>query len=245
MTSLFIRFVLIFSFTFLLNNCATKPNDPTANNNADQLYIEARKFLDKSLFQQAIDRYSKLETRYPYGLYTQHAKLEKAYALWKFNNNLIEAISSIDRFLAEFPNHKLTDYALYLKGRIYFRDNLGISGLFGSEDLSDRDDSTMKESYNVFKELIEKYPDSNYSGDARKRMIFIYQKLAKKEYQIAGYYHSIGSYIASANRLKYILEHYPKYNDQVAVLQLLKENYTRLELDDLAKNIDEIINSNL
>ena len=170
----------------MLNNCATKPNDPTANYNADQLYIEARKFLDKSLFQQAIDRYSKLETRYPYGLYTQHAKLEKAYALWKFNNNLIEAISSIDRFLAEFPNHKLTDYALYLKGRIYFRDNLGISGLFGSEDLTDRDDSTMKESYNVFKELIEKYPDSNYSDDARKRMIYIYQKLAKKEYCMEG-----------------------------------------------------------
>ena len=38
----------------------------------------------------------------------------------------------------------------------------------------------MKESYNVFKELIEKYPDSNYSDDARKRMIFIYQKLAKR-----------------------------------------------------------------
>ena len=245
MISFFIKFVFIFSFAFLLSNCATKPDDPTVNYNADQLYIEARKFLDKSLFQQAIDTYSKLETRYPYGLYTQHAKLEKAYALWKFNNNLIEAISSIDRFLAEFPNHKLTDYALYLKGRIYFRDNLGISGLFGFEDLSDRDDSTMKESYNVFKELIEKYPDSNYSDDARKRMIFIYQKLAKKEYEIAGYYHSIGSYIASANRLKYILEHYPKYNDQVAVLQLLKENYTKLELDDLAKNIDEIINSNL
>ena len=69
--------------------------------------------------------------------------------------------------------------------------------------------------------------------------------MQKKEYEIAGYYHSIGSYIASANRLKYILEHYPKYNDQVAVLQLLKENYTKLELDDLAKNIEEIINSNL
>ena len=180
MFSFFIKLVLFISFTFLLNNCATKPNDPTANYNADQLYIEARKFLDKSLFQQAIDAYSKLESRYPYGLYTQHAKLEKAYALWKFNNNLIEAISSIDRFIAEFPNHNLADYALYLKGRIYFRDNLGIAGLFGSEDLSDRDDSTMKESYNVFKELIEKYPDSNYSDDARKRMIFIYQKLAKK-----------------------------------------------------------------
>ena len=158
------KLFLIFSLTFLLTNCATKPDDPTVNYNADQLYIEARKFLDKSLFQQAIDRYSKLETRYPYGLYTQHAKLEKAYALWKFNNNLIEAISSIDRFLAEFPNHKLTDYALYLKGRIYFRDNLGISGLFGSEDLSDRDDSTMKESYIVFKELIEKYPDAQIAG---------------------------------------------------------------------------------
>lgn len=229
----------------MLANCATSPNDPLRNYSAQQLYLEARKFLDKSLFQQAIDAYSKLESRYPYGLYTQHAKLEKAYAYWKYNNNQIEAISSIDRFIAEFPNHKLTDYALYLKGRIYFRDDLGIAGLFGSKDLSDRDDSTMKESYNVFKDLIEKYPNSNYSQDARKRMIFIYQKLAKKEYEIAGYYHSIGSFIASANRLKYILEYFPKYNDQVAVLKLLKENYTKLELDDLAKNIDEIINSNL
>ena len=65
----------------MLNNCATKPNDPTANYNADQLYIEARKFLDKRLFQQAIDAYSKLESRYPYGLYTQHAKLEKGLCL--------------------------------------------------------------------------------------------------------------------------------------------------------------------
>ena len=132
-----------------------------------------------------------------------------------------------------------------MKGRIYFRDNLGIAGLFGSEDLSDKDDSTMKESYNIFKELIEKYPDSIYSNDAKKKNDYIYQKLAKKEFEIAEYYYSIGSYIASANRLKYVLEHYPKYNDQIAVLRLLKENYNKLELDDLAKNIDEIINSNL
>ncbi len=245
MISFSIKSVLIIFFAFLLTNCATNPNDPTRNYSAEQLYLEARKFLDKRLFQQAIDAYSKLESRYPYGLYTQHAKLEKAYALWKYNNNLIEAISSIDRFIAEFPNHKLTDYALYLKGRIYFRDNLGIASLFGSKDLSDRDDSTMKESYNIFRELIEKYPDSIYSNDARKRMIYTYQKLAKKEFEIAEYYYSIGSYIASANRLKYILEYYPKYNDQIAVLRLLKDAYTKLELNDLAKNIDEIINSNL
>ena len=67
----------------------------------------------------------------------------------------------------------------------------------------------------------------------------------KKEFVIAKYYYSIGSYIASANRLKYILEYYPKYNDQIAVLRLLKDAYTKLELNDLAKNIDEIINSNL
>ena len=113
MISFSIKSVLIIFFAFLLTNCASNPNDPTTNYSAEQLYLEARKFLDKRLFQQAIDAYSKLESRYPYGLYTQHAKLEKAYALWKYNNNLIEAISSIDRFIAEFPNHKLTDYALY------------------------------------------------------------------------------------------------------------------------------------
>ncbi|MFN5495163.1 MAG: tetratricopeptide repeat protein, partial [bacterium] len=61
------------------------------------------------------------------------------------------------------------DYALYLKGLANFNDNLGLLGRLARKDLSESDQKAAKESFETFKELASRFPESKYAPDARAR----------------------------------------------------------------------------
>ena len=68
------------------------------------------------------------------------------------------------------PASPAFDYALYLKGLVNFNDNLGIFGFISRQDLSERDQKAAKESFESFRELVTRFPESKYTPDARLRM---------------------------------------------------------------------------
>ena len=53
------------------------------------------------------------------------------------------------------------DYALYLKGLVNFNDNLGMFGWLTRQDLSERDQKAAKDSFESFRELVTRFPDSS------------------------------------------------------------------------------------
>ena len=64
------------------------------------------------------------------------------------------------------------------------------------------------ESYSFLKQLVERYPASEYAADAEQRMIFIKNRLAAYENIVADYYLRMGAYVAAINRAKSSLEEY-------------------------------------
>ena len=68
--------------TFLVSGCGLLPEvqDETVGWSANKLYAEAKDAMSEASYEKAIKYFEKLESRYPYGRYTQQAQIEIAYA---------------------------------------------------------------------------------------------------------------------------------------------------------------------
>src|SRR3569832_1953015 len=141
----------------------------------------------------------KLEGRAAGTPLAQQAQLDKAYAQYKAGDPTA-AMATIDRFLKQHPASPAVDYALYLLGIVFFFVFLGLFSWFARQDLSERDQKAAKESFEAFRELSTRFPDSKYTPDARARMRYIVNSLAAYEVHVARYYYQRGAYVAAANR---------------------------------------------
>ena len=161
--------------------------DETKGWSAQKLYAEAKARLTDGNYEDAIKYYQKLEARYPHGRFAQQAQLEIGYAYYK-DEQPAEAISAADRFIKLHPNHPNVDYAYYLRGLTNFNGDLGWTGWIGGQDLSERDPKAATESFEAFRELVERFPNSRYAPDAYARMRYLVNALAKNEVRVAHYY---------------------------------------------------------
>ena len=139
-------------------------------------------------YDKAIPLFEKLEGRAAGTPLAQQAQLEKAYAQYK-GGDQAQALATLDRFMKLHPASPAIDYALYLKGIVNFNDNLGMFAFLSRQDLSERDQKAAKESFEAFKELVTRFPDSRYTPDARARMTYIVNSLAQYEVHVARYYY--------------------------------------------------------
>src|SRR5690606_23622128 len=113
-------------------------------------------------YDRAIQLFEKLEARYPYGRFAQQAQIEIAYAYYKSNEPAL-ALAAADRFIRLHPNHPHVDYAYYLKSLVTFNEDLGLLASLANQDLSERDPKGAQESFDTFKELVTRFPESRYA----------------------------------------------------------------------------------
>ncbi len=206
--------------------------DETRNWSAQKLYAAAKGEMSDGNYEKAIKYFETLEARYPYGRYAQQAQLETAYAYFK-DNEPVSAISAADRFIKLHPNHVHVDYAYYLKGLANFNEDQGLLARLSDQDMSERDPKAARESFEAFKELVTRFPNSKYTPDATARMRYLVDALAYHEVHVARYYVKRGAYVAAANRAQYVLEHYPQAPAREDALWLMAQSYGALGLNQL------------
>lgn len=228
----------------LLAGCAsTADDDPTTRWSPNKLYAEARDEMDAGQYDKAIQLFEKLEGRAAGTPLAQQAQLERAYAQWKANDQA-SALSTIDRFMKLHPASPAIDYALYLKGIVNFNDNLGVLGFVARQDLSERDQKAAKESFEAFRELVARFPDSRYAPDAKLRMTYIVNSLAQYEVHVARYYYSRGAYVAAINRAQSALADYREVPALEEALFILMRSYDALGMTQLRDDTRRVMEKN-
>jgi outer membrane protein assembly factor BamD len=229
----------------LLGGCGMLPEqiDETAGWNAQKLYSEAKASMTEGGYDRAIKLFEKLEARYPYGRFAQQAQIEIAYAYYKSSEPAL-ALAAADRFIRLHPNHPNVDYVYYLKGLVTFNEDLGLLGALANQDLSERDPKGARESFDTFKELVARFPDSRYADDARLRMRYLVNSLAGHEVHVARYYHRRGAYVAAINRAQAAVANYPDAPAIEEALYLLVQSYDALGLTDLRNDADRVLKTN-
>lgn len=217
--------------------------DPQKDWGAAEFYRAAKEEFDNHNWQQAVKLYEQLESKYPYGRYAQQAQLEAAYAYYK-QGETAQAISAIDKFTKTHPNHEYIDYALYLRALVNFKEDLGPLQRLASQDLADRDPKSMRESFEGFKELVTRFPNSRYAPDSRERMAYLVEALARHEVKVARYYLNRGAYLAAANRAQGAITRFPNSPVHREALDIMIESYDRMGLEQLRDDARKVLAKN-
>ena len=155
-----------------------------------------------------------------------------------------QAVSTLDRFMKLHPASPAMDYALYLKGLVNFNDNLGLLAWVARQDLSERDQKAAKESFEAFKELVTRFPESRYTPDARSRMQYIVNSLAQYEVHVARYYYGRGAYVAAINRAQSALADYRDVPALEEALFILMKSYDALGMTQLRDDARRVLEKN-
>src|SRR5476649_1299829 len=229
----------------LLGGCGLLPEekDETAGWSAGKLYSEAKEEMSVGGYAKAIKYLEKLEARYPYGRYAQQAQIELAYAYFK-DNEPTAAVAACDRFIKLHPNHPNVDYLYYLKGLVNFNEDLGLFGKITKQDMTERDPKAARESFDAFKDLAARFPDSKYTPDAVARMNYLVNSLASHEVHVARYYMKRGAFVAAANRAQYAMQNYPQAPATEEALFVMVKAYDALGMADLRDDADRIMHKN-
>ena len=225
---------------FGLSACASVSDDKSADWSPNKIYAEAKSESNDGAYDKAIPLYEKLEGRAAGTPLAQQAQLDKAYAQFK-NGDQAQAIATIDRFLKLHPASPALDYALYLKGTVNFSDNLGFFGSYTRQDLSERDQKAAKESFEAYKELAAKFPDSKYTSDAKQRMTYIVNSLASYEVHVAKYYFSRGAYVAAINRAQLAIADYRDVPALEEAMYIVYKSYEALDIAQLRDDAKRIM----
>nr|VFK15592.1 MAG: Beta-barrel assembly machine subunit BamD [Candidatus Kentron sp. LPFa]VFK30894.1 MAG: Beta-barrel assembly machine subunit BamD [Candidatus Kentron sp. LPFa] len=214
--------------------CATfDDKDATEGWSAQKLYSEAKSERIAGNYETALEYYQKLESRYPFGRYAQQAQIETIYVYYK-SDEPTQAITSAERFIKLYPRHPSVDYVYYLKGITNFNFGKGFLDKYLPIDPSKRDPGSALTSFQDFGELIKRFPNSKYAGDARQRMLYLRNNLAQHEVHVANYYLRRGAYVAAANRGKYVVENYQGAPAMAEALLIMIKAYKLMGVDQLS-----------
>jgi outer membrane protein assembly factor BamD len=210
------RILLVAIFPLLLNACATTPGKSGAQAQAaasapSKMYQEGKEALSAENYDLAIEKFSSLEALYPDDPYTQQAQMELAYAYHK-NGDATSAIATADRFIKDNPAHPNVDYAYYLRGLTSFEQAIEQLAPVATESIqrTQRRPLMAQLSLQYLSELVDKFPDSKYSSDASRRIVFLKDKLAQYEVLLAQHYLDNGDYANAALHAKSAIENYPQ-----------------------------------
>jgi outer membrane protein assembly factor BamD len=238
--ALLIAFILCLSACSLLQ---TEPIDETRGWSAAKLYSEAKDELNAGGYDKSIQYFEKLESRYPFGTYAQQAQMEIAYAHYR-QGDQAQALAAVERFIKLHPNHPNVDYMYYLRGLINFNDKINLFDFIAHQDLTERDPKAVRDAFDSFKLLVERYPNSKYAQDARDRLAYLVNAMAQYDVHVADYYFRRGAYLAAANRAQQVVKDYNQTPAVEDALYIMMRSYDALGMPELRDDAKRVLTQN-
>ncbi|WP_372750195.1 outer membrane protein assembly factor BamD, partial [Litorivivens sp.] len=111
-------------------------------------------------------------------------------------------------------------------------------------DMTQRDPGAAIQAFEDFRQLLQRFPNSQYAPDARARMIHLRNRLARYEINVANYYFKRKAYLAAANRGRYVVENLPQTSAVPDALAVMTQAYLLLGMNDLADRSLTVLRSN-
>ena len=237
------RRVLLLATIALLAACAGNEETYDAVQDLQDAYSQAQSSIQGGNYRRGIQILEAIQARYPFSDIARQIQLDLMYAYYKSGAPEL-AVEAADTFIRENPIHPRVDYALYIKGLAYFDDEPGILERWFRKNTDKRPPKDMEQSYQAFRRLVERYPASEYAPDAQQRIVFLKNRLAAYENQVADYYLRRGAYVAAASRARNALESFNGADSNAHSLRIMIEAYEELGMNDLAADARRVLELN-
>jgi outer membrane protein assembly factor BamD len=219
----------------VLSACAKAPTEaPLENFTAEEIYKRGEVELEANAKpDQAIRYFQEVERLYPYTQFAKRALIMQAFSFHKAKQ-YEEARAAAQRFLDFYPGDEDAAYAQYLMALSYY-DQIDEVG---------RDQGLTFQALQALREVIEKYPDSEYADSAILKFDLAFDHLAAKEMEIGRYYLKRGNYSAAINRFRVVVQDFQTTTHTAEALHRLVESYLALGLTDEAQTAGAILGYN-
>ncbi|MDA9558142.1 outer membrane protein assembly factor BamD [Vibrio sp.] len=225
----------------LLAGCASNEDIPDVP--PSELYGDSQTLLQEGNWISAIEKLEALDSRYPFGAYSEQVQLDLIYAYYK-SDDIALALATIDRFTRFNPTHEKADWVLYMRGLSYMALDANFMQDVFNVNRDDRNPEPSKSAFKDFKKLLERYPNSPFALDSQKRLYSLKNRLAEYDLAVADYYLRREAWIATINRTQELQRTFPDTNAARKSLLIQQEAYDQLDLLDAAKRTEELIKLN-
>ena len=237
--------LLILCCALTLAGCANKGQefDPTANWTPERLFEDGKAEMNSGNWKLAKERFGAIEARFPFGAYAQQAMMDLAFCEWK-DKETDKALSTIARFMQQYPSHPGMDYMIYLKGLINFTPPSAMFSNITQQNPGERDPKALRQSYAAFNELIDRYPQSRYASDARKRILWLVDTISQNELFVARYYYDRYAYVAAINRAQTVITDFEGVPAAEPALYIMMMSYEKLGMTDMRNDTERVLLKN-
>lgn len=230
----------VFAALFLLvalSGCGNRERAeevPLDQLSAEEIYQQAEIALESERKpDEAIRLFGEVERLYPYSAYAKRALIMQAFAQHKARD-YEEARASAQRYLDTYPGDEDAAYAQYLLALSYY-DQIDEVG---------RDQGLTFLALQGMRDVIEKYPDSDYARSAILKFDLAFDHLAGKEMEIGRYYLKRKHYTAAINRFRVVVQDFQTTTHTAEALMRLVEAYLALGFTDEAQTAGAILGYN-
>jgi outer membrane protein assembly factor BamD len=199
----------------------------------EDLYNNGVDALNARRFTTASDQFNAVEQNYPYSTWAVNAQLMSGYSSY-IQNKYTEAIGTLDRFIQLHPAHRDIAYAYYLRALCYYEQIADI----------ERDQKGTEQAMNALREVVNRFPDTNYANDAKLKIDLCVDHLAGKEMEIGRFYQKQHLYEAAIGRFQRVVDDFQTTNHVPEALARLTEIYLVLGLKDQARKTAAVLGYN-
>ena len=177
--------------------------------------------------------FQEIERLYPYTEYAKRAVIMQAFINHKIKK-YEEARTAAQRYLDFYPGDEDAAYAQYLMALSYY-DQI--------EDVG-RDQGLTFQALQSLRDVIEKYPDSEYATSAILKFDLAFDHLAAKEMEVGRFYLKRRHYTAALNRFRAVVQDYQATTHTAEALYRLVEVYLALGFPQEAQTAGAILGHN-
>ncbi len=206
---------------------------PIEEYTAEEIYKRAEYDLEEGNYETAAKWFGEVERLYPYSSWAKRALVMQAFAFHK-DHEYEESRAAAQRFIDFYPGDEDAAYAQYLLALSYY-DQIDAIG---------RDQGLTFQALQALREVIEKYPETEYARSAILKFDLAFDHLAAKEMEIGRYYLKRKHYTSAINRFRVVIEQFQTTSHTPEALHRLVESYLLLGLTDEAQTAGAILGHN-
>lgn len=200
---------------------------------AEKIYLEGYDRMGRRDWPRAVLLFDEVERQHPYSVWARRSMLMAAYANYQANK-YEDAINAAQRFVALHPGSRSAPYAYYLIGICHF------------EQISDvgRDQTETKKALEGLRQVVRRFPNSEYARDARLKIDLTNDQLAGKDMAVGRWYLKRGYNLAAIARFQHVIDVYETTSHTPEALHRLVEAYVRLGIMDEAVQVAAVLGYN-
>lgn len=206
---------------------------PLETYSAQQIFERGEYEINERNPEDAAFYFAEIERLYPYSEWAKRALIMQAFAYHQAED-YPNSRSSAQRFIDFFPDDDDAAYAQYLLALSYY-DQIDEVG---------RDQGLTFQALQSLRQVIERYPDSDYARSAVLKFDLAFDHLAGKEMEIGRYYLRRDHHTAAINRFRVVVEEFQTTSHTAEALHRLVEAYLSLGLNQEAQTAAAILGHN-